>query len=290
MSALESAVITANTQLWKTDSYPFTNDRVASRLAAGELVRIFGPCSITSTEQVLAMMKVIAGQVDLVRAPGKKPRTRPVTPKGELLFEGIGMKQAAEIMREVIAKYPQTLFASEIMEAGDLDPVSTALGLAWIGSRTIQQATCREIGAKALEAQVPVMVKNPMVPELELMLGMMENTILGSKMAVPTLLCLRGFMTVTESEKNLWRYASNLYLIPKLLAEFPDLPIIIDPSHMLPKHRLRPTEVADLVEAGVQLGAKGYIVELHTPEHPSKTDPGTDAEQTLNLFAKRGLL
>jgi chorismate mutase len=290
MPTLESAVISANTQLWKPENYPFDQRRVMERLAASELLRIFGPCSLTSTEQLVDMLAIIADYVDLMRGNGKKPRTRPFSPLGKLLFEGIGMEAAAKIFAEVIQQYPQVLFAAEIMSGRDLKAIAQYLGLDWGGSRTQEQESLRSIGAGSAEAGLPLMIKNPLTNNPELMLGMMENAILGSNMTVPILLCLRGFDPTTNEEKKLWRNVPNLDLIPGIKKAFPDLPIIIDPSHMFLKQNLTPKSVAELVRQGKDLGANGYIIELHTPKHPSITDPGTDASETLEELDKRNLL
>lgn len=291
MNILESALIDQNTRLWQQPNAGLSRPNgLVSRVQSEELLRIMGPCSLESVEQIETMLRVLGNQVDAVRAPGKKPRTRPVSPNGELLFEGIGLSQTAVILDELLATHPQLMFASETMSGTDLLTLHSRLGLAWIGSRTQQQETCRDIGESANTAQIPVMIKNPLSPDLELFLGMIENTILGSKNAIPLLLCLRGRAPVTTSERHEWRYVPNLEWLPILTEAFPQLPVLIDPSHMLLKPDLTPENVADLIEQAVDAGAKGYVVELNTPQHPSQTDPGTDAEKTLNVLTQRKLI
>lgn len=287
---LTSPQLTQNTELWKPGNYPFAKDRIAQRYQAGELIRIFGPCSLVSTPQILDMLALIAPYVDLVRAPGEKPRTRPFNSKGELEFEGIGMPAAAKIMAEVIQQYPQILFASEIMTGDTLPIIAQHLGLAWVGSRTQEKRTNREIGAVAAEAQLPVMVKNPMTADLAMYLGMLENVWIGAKGTVPLIACLRGISSAGTEKASQSRNESNVSWVKILKASFPGMPIIIDPSHMPLKSQLKPTVVADTVREAIDAGADGYMVELHTPSHPSITDPGTPTAETLEEFEKRGLL
>jgi 3-deoxy-D-arabino-heptulosonate 7-phosphate (DAHP) synthase len=290
MSAPESQLITDNSQLWKRPEAEVRQPNpIVARIQAGQLVRIMGPCSLMSVEQLEAILEVIEGNVDGVRAPGKKPRTRPVSPQGERLFEGIGLREAKRVYRRIVLRHPQLLFASEVMSGKDLKALQQWLALPWIGSRTQEQETCRDIGKAAAEAQLPVMVKNPLVADLELMMGMIENTIIGAESAIPVMLCLRGTIPTEGTDTNVWRNKDNIDWIPALKRAFPNLPIILDPSHMLKKNALTPRNVVDLVKKGVDLGANGFIIELHTPKFPSITDPGTHAEETLDLLVRENL-
>ncbi len=286
----ESLQISQNTELWQPGHYPFVKDRLAQRLNADALIRMFGPCSLVSTPQVLDMLALIAPYVDYVRAPGKKPRTRPFNTKGEREFEGIGMHQAGKIMAEVIAEYPQVLFASEIMVGKDLKPVADYLGLVWVGSRTQEARTNREIGAAAAKAKLPVMVKNPMTADLSMYLGMMENIWIGANGVVPILACLRGISSAGTEKATHSRNDENTNWVKAIKKTFPNMPVIIDPSHMPLKSDLKPAFVADIVAKAVSEGANGYLVELNTPDYPSLTDPGTAAKETLEEFNNRGLL
>lgn len=287
---LTSPQITQNTELWKAGNYPFAKDRIAKRYQAGELIRMFGPCSLVSTAQILDMLALIAPYVDLVRAPGEKPRTRPFDANGKIAFEGIGMPAAATIMAAVVQRHPQVLFASEIMTGDTLPIIAEHLGLAWVGSRTQEKRTNREIGAAAAEAQLPVMVKNPMTADLAMYLGMMENVWIGSTGTVPIMACLRGISSAGTDRAQHSRNDSNVGWVKVLKSSFPGMPIIIDPSHMPLKDQLKPDVVADTVLEAVEAGADGYLVELNTPAFPSITDPGTPADATLEAFEKRGLL
>lgn len=289
MPALESQLILENTHLWQKESISSRDNPVIQRIGSGELLRIMGPCALQSTEQVEDMLHIIGHDADVVRAPGKKPRTRPVSPKGERMFEGIGLDKAKAIYHEIMSRFPQTVFASEVMSGSDIITLGESIGLGWIGSRTQQQETCRDVGTAAQQLELPIMIKNPMSADLELFLGMIENTILGSENTVPLLICLRGTVPVNDEQRSEWRNVPNLHWLPILLEAFPQLPIIIDPSHMLKKNTLTPEKIGDIVSQAKDQGARGYIIEVNTPAHPSLTDPGVNAEEMMNVLAQKNL-
>lgn len=289
-AALTSKLMSDTMRYWEPGQFPLAKNTIAERYAAGKLIRIFGPCSLISVPQILDMLAIISKYVDLMRAPGDKPRTRPVKPTGELEFDGIGSAAAGRIYAEVVREFPQLLFASEIMVAEVLKLIHHQLGLVWVGSRSQEKRTNQEIGAAAAEYKLPVMIKNPMVPDLQMYLGMIENVILGSGGKVPVMACLRGISAVGTDMEGKARNIPNYEWIKLLKQEFPQMPIIIDPSHMPNKADLTPVVVAETVRIAVAEGADGYMVELNTPDYPSKTDPGTSAVKTLEEFEKRGLL
>lgn len=288
--SLVSKTISDTLRYWEPGQFPLAKNKIAERFEAGELIRMFGVCSMVSVEQIVAMVTLIEKYTDLMRAPGKKPRTRPVKPTGEREFDGIGVKQADRIYKEVVRQFPQLLFASEVMQAEVLKFIYDKLGLVWIGSRTQENKSCQKIGRAAAKHGLPVMVKNPMSPDLLMYLGMIENVIVGSQGQIPVMACLRGVSAAGTEHEGKARNVANYEWIPLLKKAFPKMPIIIDPSHMPNKADLTPEKVAESVRIAVEEGANGYLVELHTKNHPSKTDPGTEALTTMEAFDKRNLL
>ena len=190
MSTLESTLITNSIKLWgswqpNANSLPITN-----RLKAGQIVRVLGPCSTQSKEQMLAIAEVTAPHSDGLRGPDKKPRTRPVKPDGTPLFHGIGHTASKPIYESVTRRHPNLSLGVETMSEGDVQALAGLIGLAWSGSRTQEQESLQELGAAALQAKMLMMIKNPLTPDHEFYLGMMENWIIGAGYAIPFMACV----------------------------------------------------------------------------------------------------
>lgn len=308
MANLESKLISDSAQLWGTwESNPQSRG-IVDRLKSGKPVRLIGPCAAQTKDQVLSILEVTASHSDGVRLPDKKPRTRPVRPDGSVNFTGIGHGEVLSIYRTIGAKYPRLAIGAETMSGADVHLLAAAgiLGFAWSGSRTQEQETLRELGSAASETNTLMMIKNPLTPDQEMYLGMMENWILGpigienwtinSKGTIPFMACIRGESPTTTEDKAIWRNTPNINLIDVLARSFPSLPIIIDPSHMVKApidemskaKRLR--LVVDLIRTGLDHGAKGYMVEVHHPNHRSLTDPGENVYELMNELDRYNLI
>ena len=183
---------------------------------------ISGPCSAETPEQLRATIEALAPlQLPLYRAGIWKPRTRPNT------FEGNGeeaLKWIAELKKEKGYR-----FAVEVAS-----PAHVALALKydidvlWIGARsTVNPFTVQEIADSLRGTDIPVMIKNPVNPDLALWMGAIERI---SQAGITKLAAIhRGFSSFEKS-----RYRNQpMWQIPiELKTELPELPLFCDPSHI----------------------------------------------------------
>lgn len=214
----------------------------------GPLV-IAGPCSAESEEQVMDTARQLAADgVKYFRAGIWKPRTKPGC------FEGIGapgLEWLAEVKREtgmaVTTEVAKPVHVELALKAG--------IDILWIGARTSANPFAMQDIADALKGvDVPVMVKNPINPDLELWIGAFERL---SKAGVSQLAAIhRGFSTYGEKQ---YRYAPQWQIPIELRRRYPELPIICDPSHMGGRQDL----VLPLAQMALDLSADGLFIEVH---------------------------
>ena len=186
----------------------------------GELMVIAGPCSAESREQVLRTARGLAPlKVHVLRAGVWKPRTRPGT------FEGMGTEAlawvreaGAEIGRPVAVEVATTGHVEEALRAG--------IDMLWIGARTSANPIQITELAEALRGvDVPVLLKNPINPDVQLWLGALERLAAAGVRRLAVI--HRGFSTHARSAYRndpIWRIPLEL----RRLA--PGLPLLCDPS------------------------------------------------------------
>lgn len=225
---------------------------------------IAGPCSAETEEQVLATSHLLAntGKVNVLRAGIWKPRTRP----GE--FEGIGsiglewlMKAKAETGLKVTTEVATARHVEEALAAG--------VDILWIGARsTANPFTVQEIADALQGVDVPVLVKNPVNPDLALWVGALERI---NRAGIRKLGAIhRGF---SSFEKSAFRNEPMWDLAIQLKTMLPELPVINDPSHICGNRELIPY----ISQKAFDMDMQGLIVESHI-------DPSvawTDAKQQL---------
>ena len=137
--------------------------------------------------------------------------------------------------------------------------VATALkggvDLLWIGARTAANPFAMQEIADALRGtDVPVLVKNPVSPDLELWIGAIERIYNAGIRRIGAI--HRGF---TSIDKSLYRN-HPMWAIPiELHRRLPRLPIFCDPSHIGGKREL----IAPLSQQAMDLGFDGLIIEAH---------------------------
>ncbi len=214
---------------------------------------IAGPCSAETEEQVLQTARELsAAGFHLFRAGLWKPRTKPGG------FEGVGTEGIAWLQR---VKRETGMYVST--EVATREHVAAALNggvdLLWIGARTAANPFAMQEIADALRgADVPVLVKNPVSPDLELWIGAVERI---HNAGINRLGVIhRGF---TSIDKSLYRN-HPMWAIPiELHRRLPELPIFCDPSHIGGKREL----IAPLSQQAMDLGFSGLIIESHcTPD------------------------
>lgn len=215
-----------------------------------EPLLISGPCGAESAEQLLATARQLKelGRVALFRAGVWKPRTRPNA------FEGKGeeaLKWLAEVKKETGFKITVEVANAQHTELA----LKYGIDVLWIGARTtVNPFSVQEIAAVLKGVNVPVMVKNPIHADLQLWIGGIErvyNSGINKLAAVH-----RGFHYYGKTKyrnKPMWQ-------IPiELRTQFPDLPIICDPSHIAGKRELIPF----IAQKAMDLGMDGLMIESH---------------------------
>lgn len=224
---------------------------------------IAGPCSAETEEQVLKVAHDLqqAG-VKIMRAGIWKPRTKPGG------FEGVGSEGLAWLRRakEETGLYISTEVATQkhVYEA-----LKYGVDLLWIGARTTANPFAVQEIAEALQGvDIPVLVKNPVNPDLELWIGALERL---SAVGLTRLGAIhRGF---SAYGKKLYRNQPQWQIPLELKRRYPHLPIICDPSHIGGKREL----IEPLCQQAMDLDFDGLIVETHN--HPDEA--WSDAAQQI---------
>jgi chorismate mutase len=236
--------------------------------AKSEPLLIAGPCSAETEEQLVATAHLLAqtGRVTALRAGIWKPRTRP----GE--FEGIG-----SIGLEWLNSAKQETGLPTTVEVANAKHVEEALkagvDILWVGARsTVNPFTVQEIADALRGVDVPVMVKNPVNPDLSLWIGALERI---NNAGITKLAAIhRGF---SSYEKSAFRNEPMWDLAINLKTHAPHLPIICDPSHICGNREL----IGYVAQKALDLDMQGLMIESHI-------DPSvawTDAKQQLTPSA-----
>lgn len=210
---------------------------------------IAGPCSAETEEQVMNTAAQLAKMgFKLFRAGIWKPRTKPGG------FEGIGkpgLPWLKRVQKELGMKVCTEVATHAHVEAA----LEAGVDVLWIGARTSANPFAMQEIADALRGvDVPVLVKNPVNPDLELWIGALERI---NQAGITRLGVIhRGFSTY---EKRLYRNLPMWHIPIELRRRIPALPILGDPSHIGGAREL----VAPLCQQAMDLGFDGLIIESH---------------------------
>lgn len=215
---------------------------------------IAGPCSAETEDQVLeTARKLSQNGVKVFRAGIWKPRTKPGG------FEGNGA--AALPWLQKVKKETGMLTATEVATAKHVEEaLKHDVDLLWVGARTTADPfAVQEIADTLKGSNVPVLVKNPVNPDLELWIGALERL---NNAGITRLGAIhRGFSTY---DKKLYRNLPQWHIPIELHRRHPELPIICDPSHIAGRRDL----IATLCQQAMDLQFDGLIIESHNdPEH-----------------------
>jgi chorismate mutase len=234
---------------------------------------ISGPCSAESEEQVLSTAKALAAlnRVHVLRAGVWKPRTRPSA------FEGMGRPALAWLRAAQEATGLPT--AIEVANSRHVEQALAAgISILWIGARTSANPfAVQEIADALKDTDVPILVKNPVNPDLELWIGALERI---NKAGITKLGAIhRGF---SAFERTRYRNKPNWEIPIELKRRVPGLPIICDPSHICGN-----TELLQAVsQTALDLNFDGLMIESHIcPEKAL-----SDAKQQLTPAGLETLL
>ena len=210
---------------------------------------IAGPCSAETEEQVMTTARQLANYgCHMFRAGIWKPRTKPGG------FEGNGEK-ALPWMQQV-KKETGMLTATEVATPEHVElALKYGIDVLWVGARTTANPFAMQALPDALKGtDVPVLVKNPTNPDLELWIGALERLNLAGIKRLGAI--HRGF---SSYDNKIYRNLPTWQIPIELHRRIPDLPIINDPSHIGGRREL----IAPLCQQAMDLGFDGLIVESH---------------------------
>lgn len=210
---------------------------------------IAGPCSAETEEQVMNTATQLAKRgIKIFRAGIWKPRTKPGG------FEGIGEEGLPWMQR--VKQETGMLVGSEVATAKHVEAALKAgIDVLWIGARTTANPfAVQELADSLRGVDVPVLVKNPVNPDLELWIGALERINGAGVKRIGAI--HRGF---SSYDKKIYRNTPMWHIPIELRRRIPNIPIICDPSHIGGKREL----IAPLCQQAMDLGMDGLIVESH---------------------------
>ena len=212
---------------------------------------IAGPCSAETEEQVLSTARELARNgVKIFRAGIWKPRTKPGG------FEGVGREGLPWLAK--VKEETGMLTATEVATRQHVeDALAAGVDILWIGARTSANPFAMQEIADALQEagkDVPVLVKNPVNPDLELWIGALQRLYNAGIHRLGAI--HRGF---SAYGKHLYRNMPQWHIPIELRRRFPNLTLVCDPSHIGGKREL----VAPLSQQALDMGFDGLIIESH---------------------------
>ncbi len=223
---------------------------------------ISGPCSAESESQILATAYQNKSYTDVFRAGLWKPRTSPSS------FEGVGIKGLKWLQK--VREKTGLRVATEVATPRHVECCLEAnIDILWIGARTtVNPFYVQEIAEALKGVDIPILVKNPVHPEIGLWIGALERFY---KVGISKLSAVhRGFHNY---KKSVYRNDPKWELPIKLRERVIDMPIICDPSHIAGKAEL----VEDISQTAIDMNFDGLMIETHI--NPSKAL--SDADQQI---------
>ena len=210
---------------------------------------IAGPCSAESEEQV---METAAGLnafgIHVYRAGIWKPRTHPGS------FEGAGV-QGLKWMQKVKKEYGMKICTEVASQKHVYECMKYGVDMVWIGARTTANPfLVQEIAEALQDTDIPVLVKNPVNPDLDLWVGALERF---NRCGIKKLGVIhRGFST---TQKIPYRNLPGWQIAVELRTRYPQIPFFADPSHMGGSRQY----LKELSQRAMDLGLDGLMVESH---------------------------
>lgn len=224
---------------------------------------IAGPCSAESEEQVMTTARQLAERgCHMFRAGVWKPRTKPGG------FEGQGEKALPWLAK--VKEETGMQVSTEVATPAHVELcLKYGVDIIWVGARTTANPFAVQALADSLKGvDIPVFVKNPVNPDLELWIGALERL---NQAGIERLGVIhRGF---SSYDKKIYRNLPMWQIPIELRRRYPSLPIVGDPSHIGGRRDL----IAPLCQQAMDLGFDGLIVESHC----SPDEAWSDAAQQL---------
>ena len=253
-----------------------SNGRSGSSSDKNSLLMIVGPCSAESEEQLrftAEMIRKSAVPVTFFRAGVWKPRSKPGS------FEGAGEK-ALDWLKSVRTDFKFPLI-TEVANAAHVEKVLEAgFDAVWIGARTtVNPFYVQEIADALRGVEIPVFVKNPVSPDLNLWLGAIERVEEKTSGSVYPL--HRGFSVSGNS-----RFRNRpFWQIPiELQTRRPELKLICDPSHISGRREY----IHEVAQKALDLNFSGLMIETHIDPDRALSDAGQqiDPERLKHIFSE----
>jgi chorismate mutase len=211
---------------------------------------IAGPCSAETEEQMMETVQQLSRfcAIDLLRAGIWKPRTRPDS------FEGVGEKGLSWLVNA--GKEIGVPVTTEVANAHHVElALKAGVDVLWIGARTtVNPFSVQEIADALHGTNIPVMVKNPVNPDLELWIGAFERL---EKAGITDLIAIHRGFSVYKHPK--YRNVPNWELPIALRERLPHIPLVCDPSHISGKRSL----LLEVSQKAMDLNFDGLMIESH---------------------------
>ncbi|WP_116127510.1 bifunctional 3-deoxy-7-phosphoheptulonate synthase/chorismate mutase type II [Lewinella sp. IMCC34183] len=230
----------------------------------GRGIVIAGPCSAETEGQVMQCAKDLAklNQVDLFRSGIWKPRTRPGS------FEGVG-KEGLQWLKRV-KEETGLKTTTEVAKASHVyDCLKAGIDVVWLGARTtVNPFSVQEVADALNGTDIPVMIKNPINPDLGLWIGAVERIYKAGITKIG--LIHRGFSYHGET---VYRNVPRWQMAIEMKRRFPELQMVVDNSHICGNRHM----LAEVAQEALNLNYDGLMTEVH----PRPDEAWSDAAQQI---------
>lgn len=245
------------------------------KIGKEELIRpilIAGPCSAETEEQTITTAyRLSAMGVKIFRAGIWKPRTRPGS------FEGVGTKGLPWLKR--VKQETGMAIGTEVATAVHVyEALKYNLDVLWIGARTTANPFAVQEIANALKGvDIPILIKNPINPDVDLWVGAIERI---NQVGIKKVAAIhRGFSTYTKSK---YRNEPQWQIPIELKRRIPEIQILSDPSHITGNREL----IGEVAQQALDLNFDGFMIESHI----SPDEAWSDASQQLTPAALQKIM
>ncbi len=221
---------------------------------------IAGPCSAETEEQVMETARELKEfGINVFRAGIWKPRTHPGS------FEGIGVP-GLRWMQKAKREFGLKIATEVANEKHVFECLKYGVDLVWLGARTTANPfLVQEIADALKDVDIPVLVKNPVNPDLDLWIGALERL---NRAGIRKLGVIhRGFST---AEKIKYRNNPEWQIAIELRSRYPKLPFFCDPSHLAGSREY----IQEISQRSLDLGLDGLMVESHCNPSCALSDAG----------------
>ena len=245
-------------------------------VSADRPIIIAGPCSAETEDQVMNTARQLSKNgVNIFRAGIWKPRTKPGG------FEGVGVP-GLEWLKEVKQETGMYVSTEVATPKHVYECLKANIDILWIGARTAANPFAVQELADALRGvDIPILVKNPVNPDLELWIGAIQRINNAGLKHIGAI--HRGF---SSYDKTIYRNCPQWHIPIELRRRIPNLPIICDPSHIGGKREL----IAPLCQQAMDLGFDGLIVESHCSPDTAWSDAAQQVTPDVLNYIKNLLV